>query len=160
MAVIQKREEEKREEKRRKEMAKQVVGPHCTFKHSNSALMCSHFYSRWHSQERLETMEQPLPANPSLLGKSPPSPKAGPPDIIEAKKAVANRRRTTSSTRHRYTAPTAHVKSINKNQCKAKEMNLPPADVTRLMKRTVDLRRSFILTAPLTESCSSTKENV
>uniref|UniRef100_A0A3P8UA83 non-specific serine/threonine protein kinase n=2 Tax=Cynoglossus semilaevis TaxID=244447 RepID=A0A3P8UA83_CYNSE len=74
MAVIQKREEEKREEKRRKEMAK---------------------------QERLETMEQPLSANPSLLGKSPPSPKAGPPDIIEAKKAVANRRRTTSSTRHR-----------------------------------------------------------
>lgn len=47
-----------------------------------------------------------------------------------------------------------------KYQCKAKEMNLPPADVTRLMKRTVDLRRSFILTAPLTESCSSTRENV
>ncbi|KAK2826191.1 hypothetical protein Q5P01_020405 [Channa striata] len=73
MAVIQKREEEKREEKRRKEMAK---------------------------QERLDSMEQPVPANPSLLGKSPPSPGGAPADWTEAKK-VGNRRRTTSSSRHR-----------------------------------------------------------
>ncbi|KAF3701327.1 eIF-2-alpha kinase GCN2 [Channa argus] len=73
MAVIQRREEEKREEKRRKEMAK---------------------------QERLESIEQPVPANPSLLGKSPPSPGGAPPDRTEAKK-VGNRRRTTSSTRNR-----------------------------------------------------------
>ncbi|KAG7510467.1 eIF-2-alpha kinase GCN2 [Solea senegalensis] len=74
MAVIQRREEEKREEKRRKEIAK---------------------------QERLETMEQPLAANSSLLGKSPPSPGAAPFEGSEARKGVGNRRRTTSSTRHR-----------------------------------------------------------
>ncbi|XP_056248606.1 eIF-2-alpha kinase GCN2 isoform X1 [Seriola aureovittata] len=74
MAEIQRREEEKREEKRRKEIAK---------------------------QERLETMEQPVLANSSLLGKSPPSPGGVPPELIEAKKGVGNRRRTTSNTRHR-----------------------------------------------------------
>ncbi|XP_039993112.1 eIF-2-alpha kinase GCN2 isoform X2 [Xiphias gladius] len=74
MAVIQRREEEKREEKRRKEIAK---------------------------QERLETMEQPVPANSSQLGKSPPSPGGAPPELTEAKKGVGNRRRTTSNTRHR-----------------------------------------------------------
>ncbi|KAG7226180.1 hypothetical protein INR49_014275 [Caranx melampygus] len=74
MAEIQRREEEKREEKRRKEIAK---------------------------QERLETMEQPVSASPSLLAKSPPSPGGAPPELIEAKKGVGNRRRTTSNTRHR-----------------------------------------------------------
>ncbi|XP_070776102.1 eIF-2-alpha kinase GCN2 [Enoplosus armatus] len=75
MAEIQRREEEKREEKRRKEIAK---------------------------QERLESMEQPVPANSSLLGKSPPSPSGTPPELTEAKKVTAgNRRRTTSNTRHR-----------------------------------------------------------
>uniref|UniRef100_UPI0037E73EBF eIF-2-alpha kinase GCN2 isoform X2 n=1 Tax=Semicossyphus pulcher TaxID=241346 RepID=UPI0037E73EBF len=74
MAEIQRREEEKREEKRRKEIAK---------------------------QERLESLEQPLSANPALLGKSPPSPGGAPPELTEAKKAVGNRRRTTSNTRHR-----------------------------------------------------------
>ncbi|XP_040916157.1 eIF-2-alpha kinase GCN2 [Toxotes jaculatrix] len=74
MAVIQRREEEKREEKRRKEMAK---------------------------QERLETMEQPVTANSSLLGKSPPSPGGDPPELNESKKGISNRRRTTSTTRHR-----------------------------------------------------------
>lgn len=47
-------------------------------------------------------MEQPIPAN-SVLGKSPPSPGASPPELMEAKKGVGNRRRTTSNTRHRYT---------------------------------------------------------
>ncbi|XP_042356887.1 eIF-2-alpha kinase GCN2 [Plectropomus leopardus] len=74
MAEIQRREEEKREEKRRKEIAK---------------------------QERLESMEQPLTANASLLGRSPPSPSGAPPELIEAKKTAGNRRRTTSNTRHR-----------------------------------------------------------
>ncbi|XP_044021678.1 eIF-2-alpha kinase GCN2 isoform X2 [Siniperca chuatsi] len=74
MAEIQRREEEKREEKRRKEIAK---------------------------QERLESMGQPVPANSSLLGKSPPSPGGTASELIEAKKAVGNRRRTTSNTRHR-----------------------------------------------------------
>ncbi|KAM7402881.1 hypothetical protein PAMA_003688 [Pampus argenteus] len=68
MAEIERRMEEKREEKRKKEIAK---------------------------QERLESMEQPIPAN-SVLGKSPPSP-----GLTEAKKGAGNRRRTTSNTRHR-----------------------------------------------------------
>lgn len=46
-------------------------------------------------------MEQPVPANPSLLGKGPPSPGGATPELTEAKK-VGNRRRTTSNTRHRY----------------------------------------------------------
>ncbi|XP_019940643.2 eIF-2-alpha kinase GCN2 [Paralichthys olivaceus] len=74
MAEIQRREEEKREEKRRKEMAK---------------------------QERLETMEQPVHASCSLLGRSPPSPGGAAPELSEAKKGSSNRRRTTSNTRHR-----------------------------------------------------------
>ncbi|XP_041668498.1 eIF-2-alpha kinase GCN2 [Cheilinus undulatus] len=74
MAEIQRREEEKREEKRRKEIAK---------------------------QERLESMEQPVSANSTLLGKSPPSPGGPPPELTETKKVVGNRRRTTSSSRHR-----------------------------------------------------------
>uniref|UniRef100_A0A3Q1HEU7 eIF-2-alpha kinase GCN2 n=1 Tax=Anabas testudineus TaxID=64144 RepID=A0A3Q1HEU7_ANATE len=72
MAVIQRREEEKREEKRRKEIAKQ----------------------------RLESMEQSVPAHHSPLGKGTSSPCGAPPDLSEAKK-VGNRRRTTSNTRHR-----------------------------------------------------------
>ncbi|XP_030299750.1 eIF-2-alpha kinase GCN2 [Sparus aurata] len=74
MAEIQRREEEKREEKRRKEIAK---------------------------QERLESMEQSVPADSTLLGKSPPSPCRAPPELTEARKAVGNRRRTTSNSRHR-----------------------------------------------------------
>nr|XP_057946262.1 eIF-2-alpha kinase GCN2 [Doryrhamphus excisus] len=72
MAEIQRREEEKREEKRRKELAK---------------------------QEQLESMEQPIPV--SILGKSPPSPCGTPPDVTDVRKGVPNRRRTTSSSRHR-----------------------------------------------------------
>ncbi|TKS86524.1 eIF-2-alpha kinase GCN2 [Collichthys lucidus] len=74
MAEIQRREEEKREEKRRKEIAK---------------------------QERLESMEQSVNTNTALLAKSPPSPGGAPPELIEARKAIGNRRRTTSNTRHR-----------------------------------------------------------
>ncbi|XP_068436468.1 eIF-2-alpha kinase GCN2 isoform X2 [Clinocottus analis] len=74
MAEIQRREEEKREEKRRKEIAK---------------------------QERLESMEQPVPANASPLGRSPPSSSGAPPELTEPKKAAAGRRRTASNTRHR-----------------------------------------------------------
>ncbi|XP_074548243.1 eIF-2-alpha kinase GCN2 [Halichoeres trimaculatus] len=74
MAEIQRREEEKREEKRRKEIAK---------------------------QERLESMEQSVSANPTLLGKSPPSPGGAPPDLTETRRVVGNRRRTTSNSRHR-----------------------------------------------------------
>ncbi|KAE8289793.1 eIF-2-alpha kinase GCN2 [Larimichthys crocea] len=74
MAEIQRREEEKREEKRRKEIAK---------------------------QERLESMEQSVTTNTALLAKSPPSPGGAPPELIEARKAIGNRRRTTSNTRHR-----------------------------------------------------------
>lgn len=73
MAVIQKREDQKREEKRRKEMAK---------------------------QEQFESMEQTNVAN-SVLGKSPPSPATCPPDLSEIRKGIANRRRTTSNSRHR-----------------------------------------------------------
>ncbi|XP_070835597.1 eIF-2-alpha kinase GCN2 [Chaetodon trifascialis] len=73
IAEIQRREEEKREEKRRKEIAK---------------------------QERLDSMDQTVPANSSPQGRSPPSP-GGAPELTEAKKAVGNRRRTTSNTRHR-----------------------------------------------------------
>ncbi|XP_077394275.1 eIF-2-alpha kinase GCN2 [Festucalex cinctus] len=72
MAEIQRREEEKREEKRRKEIAK---------------------------QERLESKELPIPA--SVLGRSPPSECGTPPDITDTKKIFANRRRNTSTTRHR-----------------------------------------------------------
>ncbi|XP_077411506.1 eIF-2-alpha kinase GCN2 [Vanacampus margaritifer] len=72
MAEIQRREEEKREEKRRKEIAK---------------------------QERLESKEVPIPA--SVLGRSPPSECGTPPDITDTKKGVPNRRRNTSTTRHR-----------------------------------------------------------
>ncbi|XP_049451917.1 eIF-2-alpha kinase GCN2 isoform X1 [Epinephelus fuscoguttatus] len=74
MAEIQRREEEKREERRRKEIAK---------------------------QERLESMEQPVLANASPLGRSPPSPGGATPELTEAKRAAINRRRTTSNTRHR-----------------------------------------------------------
>lgn len=55
-----------------------------------------------YSQERLESEEQA--ASPTLLGESPPSLSKVPPDVTEAKKVVGNRRRTTSNTRHRYTA--------------------------------------------------------
>ncbi|TNN87218.1 eIF-2-alpha kinase GCN2 [Liparis tanakae] len=74
MAEIQRREEGKREEKRRKEIAK---------------------------QERLESMEQPVPANASSLGRRPPSPGGAPPELTETKKAAASRRRPTSNSRHR-----------------------------------------------------------
>ncbi|XP_056867769.1 eIF-2-alpha kinase GCN2 isoform X1 [Takifugu flavidus] len=74
MAEIQRREEEKREEKRRKEMAK---------------------------LERLESIDQSLSANSNLLGKSPPTPGKTPPELTDARKAVGNRRRTTSNSRHR-----------------------------------------------------------
>ncbi|XP_068195813.1 eIF-2-alpha kinase GCN2 [Antennarius striatus] len=74
MAEIQRREEEKREEKRRKEIAK---------------------------QERLESLDQTGLANSSLLGKSPPSPGKAPPELTEVRRALGNRRRTTSNTRHR-----------------------------------------------------------
>uniref|UniRef100_UPI003AAED41E eIF-2-alpha kinase GCN2 n=1 Tax=Centroberyx gerrardi TaxID=166262 RepID=UPI003AAED41E len=75
MAEIQRREDEKREERRRKEMAK---------------------------QERLESMEQPVPASsPTVLGRSPPSSTGAPPELTELKKGAGNRRRTTSNTRHR-----------------------------------------------------------
>ncbi|KAM8915910.1 eIF-2-alpha kinase GCN2 isoform 2-T2 [Spinachia spinachia] len=74
MAEIQRREEEKRDEKRRKEIAK---------------------------QERLESIEQLALANASPPGRSPPGPGGAPPELMEAKKATANRRRTTSNTRHR-----------------------------------------------------------
>ncbi|XP_055013276.1 eIF-2-alpha kinase GCN2 isoform X2 [Boleophthalmus pectinirostris] len=73
MAVIQKREDQKREEKRRKEMAK---------------------------LERLESIEQTNAAK-SVLGRSPPSPVTSPTDLSEIKKGIANRRRTTSNSRHR-----------------------------------------------------------
>lgn len=48
-------------------------------------------------QERLESMEQ----TSSVLG-NPPSPSGLTTELTEAKKAVINRRRTTSNTRHRY----------------------------------------------------------
>ncbi|XP_047466536.1 eIF-2-alpha kinase GCN2 [Mugil cephalus] len=47
-------------------------------------------------QERLENMETVC-----VLGKSPPSPDGAPPELTEARKAISNRRRTTSNTRHR-----------------------------------------------------------
>lgn len=53
-------------------------------------------------------MDETIPANSSLLGRSPPSPGGAPPELTEAKKAGGNRRRTTSNTRHRYTALTQH----------------------------------------------------
>lgn len=110
MAEIQRREEEKREEKRRKEMAKLVTVcsiyiylyymPGKIVKSDCNPLFCVIF----DPQERLESMVQPTCASPTLLGKSPPSPSKAPPEWMEAKKAVSSRRRTTSNTRHRYTA--------------------------------------------------------
>ncbi|KAJ8288896.1 hypothetical protein COCON_G00015550 [Conger conger] len=71
LAEIQRREEEKREEKKRKEMAK---------------------------QERLESAfqpasEGPVQGSPCLSGSAP--------ELTEHKRGVGNRRRTTSSSRHR-----------------------------------------------------------
>lgn len=110
MAVIQKREEEKREEKRRKEIAKQVleirfIFSTCAFISLQNVTGTILVLKRWfcfvfNSQERLESMEQSVSANPSLSGKGPPSPGGAPPELTEAKK-VCNRRRTASSTRHR-----------------------------------------------------------
>ncbi|XP_063764611.1 eIF-2-alpha kinase GCN2 isoform X3 [Eleginops maclovinus] len=51
--------------------------------------------------ERLDSMDQPVPAHSPLLGKSPPSSSGVPPELIEGKRSASNRRRTTSSTRHR-----------------------------------------------------------
>ncbi|XP_069574792.1 eIF-2-alpha kinase GCN2 isoform X2 [Brachyistius frenatus] len=48
-------------------------------------------------QERLESIEH----SASVLGRSPPSPGGATPDLSEARRAVGNRRRTTSTTRHR-----------------------------------------------------------
>lgn len=48
-------------------------------------------------------MDQSVCANSNLLGKSPPTPGKTPPEFTDARKAVGNRRRTTSNPRHRYT---------------------------------------------------------
>ncbi|XP_030637296.1 eIF-2-alpha kinase GCN2 [Chanos chanos] len=71
LAEIQRREEEKREEKRKKEMAK---------------------------QERLDSVTQ-TPADTQTPGIS--STPGSPAELSEHKKGLPNRRRTTSSTRHR-----------------------------------------------------------
>lgn len=105
MAEIQRREEEKREEKRRKEMAKLVCV--CAALCPDAALTdTACFTSCWnsYSQERLESIDQSLSASCNLLGKSPPTPGKTPPELTDARKAVGNRRRTTSNSRHRYTA--------------------------------------------------------
>uniref|UniRef100_A0A3B5AXR9 non-specific serine/threonine protein kinase n=1 Tax=Stegastes partitus TaxID=144197 RepID=A0A3B5AXR9_9TELE len=75
-------------------------------------------------QELLESIEQ----SASVLGKSPPSPGGATPELNEARKAVGNRRRTTSNTRHRYTACFHHIykycnmllliKKCSNNTCK------------------------------------------
>lgn len=49
-------------------------------------------------------MDQSASANCTLLGKSPPSPVRTPSEVTDVRKAVGNRRRTTSNSRHRYTA--------------------------------------------------------
>lgn len=49
-------------------------------------------------------MDPSASANCTLLGKSPPSPVKTPQDVTDFRKAVGNRRRTTSNSRHRYTA--------------------------------------------------------
>ncbi len=59
------------------------------------------WYVMFHSQERLESREQPVHANSSLLGKSPPSPGGALAELTDAKKNVGNRRRTTSNSRNR-----------------------------------------------------------
>lgn len=106
MAEIQRREEEKREEKRRKEMAKLVCVcvMRCTVTPPRQITAYFTFCWNSHSQERLESMDQSLSANSNLLGKSPPTPGKTPPELTDARKAVGNRRRTTSNSRHRYTA--------------------------------------------------------
>lgn len=57
-------------------------------------------------------MVQPVCGSPTMLGKSPPSPSKAHPEWLEAKKAASSRRRTTSSTRHRYAS--VHVCKIKK----------------------------------------------
>lgn len=54
-------------------------------------------------------MDQSASANCTLLGKSPPSPVKTPSDVTDVRKAVGNRRRTTSNSRHRYTKKTDKV---------------------------------------------------
>lgn len=49
-------------------------------------------------------MDQSASASSSLLGQSPPTPVKTPPEVTDVRKAVGNRRRTTSNSRHRYTA--------------------------------------------------------
>ncbi|KAF4083863.1 hypothetical protein AMELA_G00122190 [Ameiurus melas] len=71
LAEIQRREEEKREEKRKKELAK---------------------------LERLESVAQPTAGSPTSGSASSPVP---PTEAMENRKGVSNRRRTTSSSRHR-----------------------------------------------------------
>lgn len=48
-------------------------------------------------------MDQSASANCTLLGKSPPSPVKIPSEVTDVRKAVGSRRRTTSTSRHRYT---------------------------------------------------------
>ncbi|XP_053488961.1 eIF-2-alpha kinase GCN2 isoform X3 [Ictalurus furcatus] len=71
LAEIQRREEEKREEKRKKELAK---------------------------LERLESVAQPTAGSPTSGSAGSPVP---PTETMENRKGVSNRRRTTSSSRHR-----------------------------------------------------------
>lgn len=114
------------------------------------------------SQERLESMVQPTCASPTLLGKSPPSPSKAPPEWVEAKKAASSRRRTTSNTRHRYTADQRLPKIFTSLSVGRSVTVLKAAfffsspDVTRLMKKTI-ARRSFFTSAaaPLENSWST-----
>lgn len=72
-----------------------IPSTHAHEKHCNlSSMVCN-------SQERLESMVQPVCGSPTMLGKSPPSPSKATPEWLDAKKAISSRRRTTSNTRHR-----------------------------------------------------------
>ena len=110
-------------------------------------------------------MEQSVPVNSSLLGKSPPSPGGATPELIEAKKGVGNRRRTTSNSRHRYTASSEHIpgagkcfSSLRNNVIMLRFVTVLP-DVIQLMK-TIAHRSFFTSTAAFLESLLSTEERV
>ena len=96
-------------------------------------------------------MEQPICAN-SVLGRSPPSPGAVPPDLTEAKKGVGNRRRTTSNTRHRYTVhcfTNSKIILMLKDEVIMLSVVSVSPDETRVMKTTNAHKSFFISLAAL-----------
>lgn len=103
-------------------------------------------------------MDQSASANSTLLGKSPPTPVKIPPEVTDVRKAVGNRRRTTSNSRHRYAANrkvaiVALVKNTEVVLCLS-------ADVIPLTKTTIVCQKFFTSAVVRLESSSSTEGRV